>query len=188
MNTPTPKTDEWETYCDEWYYHMWRVRRKNERGFNDGFHVQNGQEAKQLVELLNMQDEELTAARKEIERLKDHCRIKVKALINQTSERMKAEQQRDVMEKKLRIELRGHPDSELWGDAGLIAATMRCVDALDEVTEQRDRLAEALANLVNANETWNQGMMDVIGRPPNWNDSYLNEAKEALQSLNPNEP
>jgi hypothetical protein len=52
--------------------------------------------------------------------------------------------QRDGMEEKLRIELRGHPDSELWGDAGLIAATMRCVDALDVVTEQRDRLAEAL--------------------------------------------
>jgi len=46
--------------------------------------------------------------------------------------------QRDAIEAKIRIELRGHPDSELWGDAGLIAATMRCVDALDEVTEQRD--------------------------------------------------
>jgi regulator of replication initiation timing len=52
---------------------------------------------------------------------------------------------------------------------------------------QRDRLAEALKNLVKANEIWNQGMMDVIGRPPNWNDSYLNEAKQALQSLTTNE-
>jgi len=40
-------------------------------------------------------ERELTAAQEEIERLRDHCRIKVKALINQTSERMKAEQQRD---------------------------------------------------------------------------------------------
>jgi hypothetical protein len=56
---------------------------------------------------------------------------------------------------------------------------------LTAVRELRDMLAEALANLVKANETWNQGMMDVIGRPPNWNDSYLNEAKEALQSLTP---
>jgi hypothetical protein len=55
--------------------------------------------------------------------------------------------QRDGMEEKLRIELRGHPDSELWGDAGLIAATMRCVDALDVVTAQRDRLAEALRQI-----------------------------------------
>ena len=46
--------------------------------------------------------------------------------------------QRDQLEERLRVELGGHPDSELWGDAGLIAATMRCVDALDGVTEQRD--------------------------------------------------
>ena len=46
--------------------------------------------------------------------------------------------QRDQLEERLRVELGGHPDSELWGDAGLIAATMRCVDALDKVTEQRD--------------------------------------------------
>jgi hypothetical protein len=52
-------------------------------------------------------------------------------------------EQQDQFESKLCIALRGHPDSELWGDAGLIAATMRCVDALDEVTEQRDRLAMA---------------------------------------------
>ncbi len=52
--------------------------------------------------------------------------------------------QNNQFENKLRIELRGHPDSKLWGDAGLIAATMRSVDAIDEVIEQRDRLAEAI--------------------------------------------
>jgi hypothetical protein len=57
----TPRTNEWEIYCDESYYHMWRVRRKNERGFNVGLHVQNREGARQLVELLNKQDEELTA-------------------------------------------------------------------------------------------------------------------------------
>jgi len=62
----TPRTDEWETYCDESYYHMWRVRRKNERGFNDGFHLNNGEGARQLVELLNKQDSKLTAARAEL--------------------------------------------------------------------------------------------------------------------------
>jgi hypothetical protein len=70
MNTDTPRTNEWETYCDESYYHLWRVRRKNERGFNDGFHVHNGDEAKALVDLLNKQDSELTAAREEITILK----------------------------------------------------------------------------------------------------------------------
>lgn len=33
-------------------------------------------------------------------------------------------------EKMMRRALRGHPDSQLWGDHGLIAATMRCVDAV----------------------------------------------------------
>jgi hypothetical protein len=60
-------------------------------------------------------------------------------------------------------------------------------EVIARIREQRDRLAMALKNLVKANETWNQGMMDVIGRPPNWNDSYLNEAKQALQSLTTNE-
>ena len=45
--------------------------------------------------------------------------------------------------------MRGHPDSELWGEAGLIAATMRCVDAVDTLTEQRDRLAEDLNKMIS---------------------------------------
>lgn len=61
-------------------------------------------------------------------------------------------------------------------------------EELTAVTEQRDRLANALDNLVNANQKWNETMMGIIGRPPNWNDSYLNEAKEALQSLTTTEP
>ena len=52
--------------------------------------------------------------------------------------------QRDQLEGRLRVELGGHPESELWGDTGLISATMRCVDALDSVTEQRDRLSKHL--------------------------------------------
>jgi hypothetical protein len=71
MNTDTPRTDEWETYCDESYYHLWRVRRKNERGFNDGYHVHNGDEARALVDLLNKQDSELTAARADAEDIRD---------------------------------------------------------------------------------------------------------------------
>ena len=55
--------------------------------------------------------------------------------------------QRDGFEAKLRTELRGHPDSELWGDAGLIAATMRCVDAVEKLTEQRDRMRKRIAQL-----------------------------------------
>jgi len=58
--------------------------------------------------------------------------------IQTLNERDEARGQLAGIENKMRGELGGHPDSELWGDAGLIAATMRCVDALGEVTDQRD--------------------------------------------------
>ena len=58
-------------------------------------------------------------------------------------ERDEAREELAGIENKMRVELGGHPDSELWGGAGLIAATMRCVDALDVVTEQRDEAREA---------------------------------------------
>ena len=35
-----------------------------------------------------------------------------------------------LCEDAVRTALRGHPDSELFGEAGLLAATMRCVDAM----------------------------------------------------------
>lgn len=54
---------EWETFCDPCYYDLWRVRRKNERGFNDGYHIHNGEEARALVELLNGHERELDAER-----------------------------------------------------------------------------------------------------------------------------
>ena len=83
------------------------------------------------------------------------------------------------IEDKLRVDLRGHPDSELWGEAGLIAATMRCVDALDTVTEQRDRLAEAVERIANNNiqDTQQTDYAYELGR-------MEGIAKEALQSLN----
>ena len=86
--------------------------------------------------------------------------------------------QRDQLEGRLRVELGGHPDSKLWGDAGLIAATMRCVDALDTATEQRDRLAEALRKLADC---------DWVITPHDRMDAVREIARKALQSLTPNE-
>lgn len=57
---------EWETFCDESYYHLWRVRRKSDRNFNDGFHVQDGKEAAALAELLNGLERECDEARRGI--------------------------------------------------------------------------------------------------------------------------
>lgn len=75
---------EWETFCDECYYHMWRVRRKNERNFDDGFHVNNREEANALVELLNKLERERDKATEnatnyfarlgEVERERDEAR------------------------------------------------------------------------------------------------------------------
>jgi hypothetical protein len=51
-------SDEWETFCDVGYYHMWRLRRKTERGWNDGFHINTKAEAEGLCELLNKLERE----------------------------------------------------------------------------------------------------------------------------------
>ena len=104
--------------------------------------------------------------------------------------------QRDQLEGRLRVELGGHPDSELWGDAGLIAATMRCVDALDTVTEQRDRLAAALIKC-REDSVCEQVRMEKcrytkaadesqanIDRAVQLGRYYIDRADKALQSLN----
>jgi hypothetical protein len=39
------------------------------------------------------------------------------------------------VEEHLRIALDGHPDSELWGESGLIAATMRCVEVVRKLED-----------------------------------------------------
>ena len=67
--TPTPETGQWETYCDECYYHMWRLRRKTERGWHDGFHINKGDEAKGLCDLLNNLERERDEARGQRDRL-----------------------------------------------------------------------------------------------------------------------
>ena len=49
------------------------------------------------------------------------------------SELTVVKKQLDQLEGKICFELGGHPDSKLWGDAGLIAATMRCVEAIGQI-------------------------------------------------------
>jgi hypothetical protein len=60
---------------------MWRVRRKNERGFNDGFHLNNGEGARQLVELLNKQDNELAAVTCQRDRLAENLERALNATV-----------------------------------------------------------------------------------------------------------
>lgn len=46
-------SDAWETFSDPSYFDMWCVRRSDERVFGQGFHLVNGDEAKELCALLN---------------------------------------------------------------------------------------------------------------------------------------
>ena len=114
-DTPTPRTDKaefsFDTFngVDPWEGERWikvvpsKISAKLETELTAALEASTQWEAEawRSDELLEQRDNELTAAREEIERLKDHCRIKVKALINQTSERMKAEQQRDRLAEAL---------------------------------------------------------------------------------------
>ncbi len=42
---------------------------------------------------------------------------------------------KERVEEQLRIAMDGATDSELWGDTGLIAATMRCVEAIGQIED-----------------------------------------------------
>lgn len=56
------------------------------------------------------------------------------------------------VEEQLRIALDGHPESELWGDNGLIAATMRAANSVEELAHQRDDALELARELLDALE------------------------------------
>ena len=45
-----------------------------------------------------------------------------------------------------------------------------------------ERLEKALRDLVKCNEDHNADMLKVLGNPWNWNDSYLDAAREALSN------
>jgi uncharacterized membrane protein len=83
-------SDQWETFCDVGYYHMWRLRRKTERGWNDGFHINTKAEAEGLCELLNKLERELAEAREQRDRLAEALRELCETLL--------ADKPRDITE------------------------------------------------------------------------------------------
>jgi hypothetical protein len=179
MKTDTPRTDEWETYCDECYYHLWRVRRKNERGFNDGYHVHNGDEAKALVDLLNKQDSELTAvteqrdeALSDLEFRRDLYKLQTKILDDVREQRDELLRYNDEFRKETlicadcdaiskeeydqAIEQRDKAWKKIENQAERITylegATNHATGTpLSKAIEQRDRLAEVLNRIANNN-------------------------------------
>jgi hypothetical protein len=75
-------SDQWETFCDVGYYHMWRLRLKTERGWNDGFHINTRAEAEGLCELLNKLERELAAVTEQRDRLAESLRELCETLLN----------------------------------------------------------------------------------------------------------
>lgn len=94
---------EWETFCDISYYHLWRVRRKDERGFNDGYHLQHGEEAKALVELLNRLERERDELQKAVNGLCDHLGVSPANTTLLAVEILKIKRERDEARQQLRI-------------------------------------------------------------------------------------
>ena len=83
-------------------------------------------------------ERERDEARFDLDFRRELFKLQSNTLESVTAQRDEAREQLAGIENKMRVELDGHPDSELWGEAGLIAATMRCVNVVGEVTEQRD--------------------------------------------------
>ncbi len=50
---------------------------------------------------------------------------------------------------------------------------------LDTAQRECERLRGALADLVKVNEDHNEAIERVTGKPPGWNDSYLDAARQA---------
>jgi hypothetical protein len=120
-------SDQWETFCDVGYYHMWRLRLKTERGWNDGFHINTKAEAEGLCELLNKLEGEIererALANEAIATWKKTREERDAALIGYNECRATIEDARRAL---------GATAHE-----GPLLAAMR-------VTYQRDRLAEAI--------------------------------------------
>jgi hypothetical protein len=80
-------SEEWETFCDVSYYHMWRLRRKTERGWNDGFHINTKAEAEGLCELLNKLERERDEVLSDLEFRRDLFKLQEQQLNNVRAER-----------------------------------------------------------------------------------------------------
>ncbi len=162
MRKETRMSDQWETFCDVGYYHMWRLRRKTERGWNDGFHINTRDEAKGLCELLNKLDRELDEAKEQCSNLDDQVSSAIMVIRGFERERDEAKSEIE----KLKEELESHAwtispamaqakidelceqrdkamcELEMWKDGNIMHEDHK--NEIQELEQQRDRLAEAM--------------------------------------------
>jgi chromosome segregation ATPase len=134
-------SDQWETFCDVGYYHMWRLRLKTERGWNDGFHINTRAEAEGLCELLNKLEGELNDYRN----LAFQSERKLEEAQQQLLVKRSNNRRLDARNKRLEHEsekLKEELESHAWTISPAMAQAK-----IDELVEQRDRLAEALDRL-----------------------------------------
>jgi hypothetical protein len=111
MNDETMNKDKWETFCDESYSHMWRLRRIGLHGFDDGFHINRRDEAIGLCGLLNKLERELA-------NMEDQRDAAIWCHEKCREDRLRIIGQRDTLAEALRGFRRIH--SELW-DHGYVA-------------------------------------------------------------------
>lgn len=73
-------------------------------------------------------------------------------------------------------------DADEWAE-GIEAVVLPATILIGEcdTNQNNAELLEALEALVKVNETWNESIQKITGRPPNWNDSYLDKARAAIK-------
>jgi hypothetical protein len=172
---------------------MWRLRRKTERGWHDGFHINKGDEAKGLCDLLNKLERERDALRDIFPEIlialqsgncAADCSVdflqeipKEVRLVRQSLEReldeargelaAVTEQRDEARETIATMEIR---------HAAVMLHTQDIVDKANQFREQRDRLAEVIeaATVLIAAKGRHNTMLAYDG------------LRDALQSLTPN--
>jgi DNA repair exonuclease SbcCD ATPase subunit len=115
---------------------MWRLRRKTERGWNDGFHINTKAEAEGLCELLNKLEHELTEALSDLEFRRDLFKLQEQQLNNVRKERDELLAYADKL-------AAGLPEGMLPKDVEVLR------EANLGLSLERDRLAEALERILS---------------------------------------
>jgi hypothetical protein len=141
MRKEARMSDQWETFCDVGYYHMWRLRLKTERGWNDGFHINTKAEAEGLCQLLNKLEGEIEEYRNfafQSERNLEEAQQQL--LVKRSNNR-----RLDARNKRLEHEIEKLKE-ELELHAWTISPAMTQAK-IDELVEQRDRLAESMEKI-----------------------------------------
>jgi hypothetical protein len=163
-------SDQWETFCDVGYYHMWRLRRKNERGWNDGFHINTRAEAEALCELLNKLEREVAEAKEQCSNLDDQVSSAMMVIRGMKQERDAAligynECRATIEDARRALGATAHEgpllaamrvkdehdkalcELEMWQDGNIMHELH--MNGIQGLEQQRDSLAEALQEIAN---------------------------------------